>query len=187
MSTVQDDLNLHQAVTYLNCVKHWLCHHDLSYNSGVKIMFVILKINEHGTTWFWIVQYLDPADAADAKYHTDGYVLGPELTVAFAEENRKKPSKMRERERRSIEGFRKTRFLFVKIGTPRFIILNHRDRTEVSPAVQIIIVLLGKGITQEMGDIEGDPTQGRLIVGAGVKVWTILEFLPGFDVAQYHS
>ncbi|KAA3455263.1 serine/arginine-rich SC35-like splicing factor SCL33 isoform X4 [Gossypium australe] len=64
--------------------------------------------------------------------------------------------------------------------------------TEVSPAVQIIIVLVGKGITQgqfhpEVGDIEGDPTQGRPIVGAGVKVWTILdayfvaEFLPGFD------
>ncbi|PPR98530.1 hypothetical protein GOBAR_AA22143 [Gossypium barbadense] len=108
-----------------------------------------------GTMWFWIVQYLDPADAADAKYHTDG--VG-------------------------------------QIGTPRFIILDHRDVTEVSSAVQIIIVLLGKGITQgqfhpEMGDVEGDPTQGRLIVGAGVKVWTILGFLPGFDeyVVQYHS
>ncbi|KAH1090422.1 hypothetical protein J1N35_017679 [Gossypium stocksii] len=52
------------------------------------------------TTWFWIVQYLDPADAADAKYHTDGYVLGPELTVVFAEENRKKPLEMSERELR---------------------------------------------------------------------------------------
>lgn len=40
-----------------------------------------------------------------------------------------------------------------------------------------------------MGDVEGDPTQGRPIVGAGVKVWTILGFLPGFDeyVVQYHS
>ncbi|GMJ14783.1 SC35-LIKE SPLICING FACTOR 33, SC35-like splicing factor 33 [Hibiscus trionum] len=51
---------------------------------------------------FGFVQYLDPADAADAKYHMDGYVLlGRELTVVFAEENRKKPSEMRERERRS--------------------------------------------------------------------------------------
>ncbi|KHF99544.1 Serine/arginine-rich splicing factor 10 [Gossypium arboreum] len=81
-----------------------------------------------------------------------------------------------------------------QIGTPRFIILDNRDVTEVSSAVQIIIVLLGKGITQgqfhpEMGDVEGDPTQGRPIVGAGVKVWTILGFLPGFDeyVVQHHS
>ncbi|XP_017616134.1 serine/arginine-rich SC35-like splicing factor SCL33 [Gossypium arboreum] len=50
---------------------------------------------------FGFVQYLDPADAADAKYHMDGYVLlGRELTVVFAEENRKKPSEMRARERR---------------------------------------------------------------------------------------
>ena len=49
---------------------------------------------------FGFVQYLDPADAADAKYHMDGYVLlGRELTVVFAEENRKKPSEMRARER----------------------------------------------------------------------------------------
>ncbi|TYH02674.1 hypothetical protein ES288_A09G159700v1 [Gossypium darwinii] len=55
-----------------------------------------------GTMWFWIVQYLDPADAADAKYHTDGYVLCPELTFVLAEGNRKKPSEMREREHRSF-------------------------------------------------------------------------------------
>ncbi|OMO68742.1 hypothetical protein COLO4_29433 [Corchorus olitorius] len=49
---------------------------------------------------FGFVQYLDPADAADAKYHMDGYVLlGRELTVVYAEENRKKPSEMRARER----------------------------------------------------------------------------------------
>lgn len=88
-------------------------------------MFLILKISEH--VWlmtynllpfvsmscyektalcreprgFGFVQYLDPADAADAKYHMDGYVLlGRELTVVFAEENRKRPSEMREREHR---------------------------------------------------------------------------------------
>ncbi|KAH1067802.1 hypothetical protein J1N35_032789 [Gossypium stocksii] len=50
---------------------------------------------------FGFVQYLDPADVADAKYQTDGYVLlGRELTVVFAEENMKKPSEMRARERR---------------------------------------------------------------------------------------
>lgn len=49
---------------------------------------------------FGFVQYVDPADAAEAKYHMDGYVLlGRELTVVFAEENRKKPSEMRHRER----------------------------------------------------------------------------------------
>ncbi|CAL9220484.1 unnamed protein product [Arabidopsis halleri] len=49
---------------------------------------------------FGFVQYYDPADAADAKYHLDGYLLlGREITVVFAEENRKKPSEMRERSR----------------------------------------------------------------------------------------
>ncbi|KAL2326888.1 hypothetical protein Fmac_020315 [Flemingia macrophylla] len=50
---------------------------------------------------FGFVQYVDPADAADAKYHMDGQILlGRELTVVFAEENRKKPAEMRARERR---------------------------------------------------------------------------------------
>ncbi|WVY95598.1 hypothetical protein V8G54_027749 [Vigna mungo] len=50
---------------------------------------------------FGFVQYVDPADAADAKHHMDGQILlGRELTVVFAEENRKKPSEMRARERR---------------------------------------------------------------------------------------
>ncbi|XP_043815822.1 serine/arginine-rich SC35-like splicing factor SCL33 isoform X2 [Manihot esculenta] len=49
---------------------------------------------------FGFVQYVDPADAADAKHHMDGEILlGRELTVVFAEENRKKPSEMRARER----------------------------------------------------------------------------------------
>ncbi|GMH20090.1 hypothetical protein Nepgr_021931 [Nepenthes gracilis] len=48
---------------------------------------------------FGFVQFVDPADAADAKYEMDGYILlGRELTVVFAEENRKKPSEMRFRE-----------------------------------------------------------------------------------------
>lgn len=46
------------------------------------------------------MQYLHPADAEEAKYHMDGQVfLGRELTVVFAEENRKKPQEMRARER----------------------------------------------------------------------------------------
>ncbi|KAJ9554872.1 hypothetical protein OSB04_009486 [Centaurea solstitialis] len=49
---------------------------------------------------FGFVQYLDPDDAAEAKYQMDGQILlGRELTVVFAEENRKKPSEMRARER----------------------------------------------------------------------------------------
>jgi FUS-interacting serine-arginine-rich protein 1 len=47
---------------------------------------------------FGFVQFVDPADAADAKHHMDGQVLlGRELTVVFAEENRKKPQEMRAR------------------------------------------------------------------------------------------
>ncbi|KAL5708515.1 Arginine/serine-rich splicing factor scl25a transcript I [Ranunculus cassubicifolius] len=49
---------------------------------------------------FGFVQFVDPADSADAKYQMDGQILlGRELTVVFAEENRKKPSDMRARER----------------------------------------------------------------------------------------
>ncbi|KAG1334164.1 serine/arginine-rich SC35-like splicing factor SCL33 [Cocos nucifera] len=49
---------------------------------------------------FGFVQYVDPSDAAEAKYQMDGQILlGRELTVVFAEENRKKPAEMRARER----------------------------------------------------------------------------------------
>ncbi|CAA0842789.1 Serine/arginine-rich SC35-like splicing factor SCL30A [Striga hermonthica] len=49
---------------------------------------------------FGFVQYVDPDDAAEAKYQMNGQILlGRELTVVFAEENRKKPSEMRARER----------------------------------------------------------------------------------------
>ena len=49
---------------------------------------------------FGFVQYVDPNDAAEAKYQMDGQILlGRELTVVFAEENRKKPAEMRARER----------------------------------------------------------------------------------------
>ncbi|KAL9248421.1 hypothetical protein vseg_021745 [Gypsophila vaccaria] len=51
---------------------------------------------------FGFVQYVDPDDAADAKYQMDGQLFqGRELTVVFAEENRKKPLEMRSRERSS--------------------------------------------------------------------------------------
>ncbi|GJS45106.1 serine/arginine-rich SC35-like splicing factor SCL30A [Tanacetum coccineum] len=42
---------------------------------------------------FGFVRFLEPVDAAQAKYHMDGQVLqGQQLTVVFAEENCKKPS-----------------------------------------------------------------------------------------------
>ncbi|KAG6783475.1 hypothetical protein POTOM_012924 [Populus tomentosa] len=54
---------------------------------------------------FGFVQYADPHDAAEAKHHMDGRVfLGRELTVVFAEENRKKPVDMRARERTATRG-----------------------------------------------------------------------------------
>ncbi|CAD6342732.1 unnamed protein product [Miscanthus lutarioriparius] len=54
---------------------------------------------------FGFIQYFDPEDASDAKYHMDGQMLlGREITVVFAEENRKKPSDMRDRERMSGRG-----------------------------------------------------------------------------------
>ncbi|GMJ07134.1 SC35-like splicing factor 30A [Hibiscus trionum] len=49
---------------------------------------------------FGFVQYVDPSDATEAKYQMDGQILlGRELTVVFAEENRKKPTEMRHRDR----------------------------------------------------------------------------------------
>ncbi|XP_052174062.1 serine/arginine-rich SC35-like splicing factor SCL33 [Diospyros lotus] len=61
---------------------------------------------------FGFVQYMDPSDAADAKYHMDGQILlGRELTVVFAEENRKKPDEMRAKQRtrgRGSDGRRST-------------------------------------------------------------------------------
>ncbi|GAA0154562.1 RNA splicing factor [Lithospermum erythrorhizon] len=49
---------------------------------------------------FGFVQYVYSEDAVEAKYEMDGQVInGREITVVFAEENRKKPSEMRARDR----------------------------------------------------------------------------------------
>ncbi|PWZ41882.1 Serine/arginine-rich SC35-like splicing factor SCL30A [Zea mays] len=49
---------------------------------------------------FGFIQYFGPEDASDAKYHMDGkMLLGREIVVVFAEENRKKPADMRAREK----------------------------------------------------------------------------------------
>ncbi|KAG0574122.1 hypothetical protein KC19_VG235700 [Ceratodon purpureus] len=48
---------------------------------------------------FGFVQYRDPADAADAQFRMDRQIIaGREITVVFAEDNRKKPSEMRVQE-----------------------------------------------------------------------------------------
>ncbi|KAG6417178.1 hypothetical protein SASPL_119329 [Salvia splendens] len=70
---------------------------------------------------FGFVQFVDPADAADAKYHMDGQILqGRELTVVFAEENRKKPTEMRSRERGSSRGNSRGRVYDRRRSPPRY-------------------------------------------------------------------
>ncbi|KAL6506573.1 Arginine/serine-rich splicing factor scl25a transcript I [Orobanche gracilis] len=71
---------------------------------------------------FGFVQYVDPADAADAKYQMDGQIFhGRELTVVFAEENRKRPTEMRARERGGREA------VFMIEGDHRRVILVPPD------------------------------------------------------------
>ncbi|CAK9215379.1 unnamed protein product [Sphagnum troendelagicum] len=49
---------------------------------------------------FGFVQFLEAGDAAEAQYNLDHQVIGGrEVTVVFAEENRKKPQEMRSKER----------------------------------------------------------------------------------------
>jgi FUS-interacting serine-arginine-rich protein 1 len=46
------------------------------------------------------VQFLEPREAAEAQYCLDHQIIaGREITVVFAEENRKKPQEMRSKER----------------------------------------------------------------------------------------
>ncbi|XP_044484281.1 serine/arginine-rich SC35-like splicing factor SCL33 isoform X1 [Mangifera indica] len=83
---------------------------------------------------FGFVQYLDPADAADAKYHMDGYVfLGRELTVVFAEENRKKPSEMRARERVRGQSYDRRRSPLEYSRSPRYVRSYSRSPDYYSP------------------------------------------------------
>ncbi|XP_077226914.1 serine/arginine-rich SC35-like splicing factor SCL30A isoform X1 [Tasmannia lanceolata] len=85
---------------------------------------------------FGFVQYVDPADAAEAKYQMDGQILlGRELTVLFAEENRKKPSDMRARERfrgRSYDHRRSPRHS----RSPRYARTRSRSPSYDSPSPQ---------------------------------------------------
>ncbi|EOY09609.1 SC35-like splicing factor 33 isoform 2 [Theobroma cacao] len=82
---------------------------------------------------FGFVQYLDSADAADAKYHMDGYVLlGRELTVVFAEENRKKPSEMRARDRVRGLAYRRSPLRYSR--SPRYARSYSRSPDYYSPS-----------------------------------------------------
>ncbi|WCJ28832.1 Serine/arginine-rich SC35-like splicing factor SCL30A [Euphorbia peplus] len=86
---------------------------------------------------FGFVQYSDPHDAAEAKHHMDGRVLlGRELTVVFAEENRKKPSDMRSREKPSRSRFRDRRRSpprYSRSPPPRYGRSRSRSREYFSP------------------------------------------------------
>ncbi|KAJ4886509.1 Serine/arginine-rich SC35-like splicing factor SCL30A [Raphanus sativus] len=65
-----------------------------------QIVFAFFGVCCRDPRGFGFIQYVDPADAAEAKHHMEGYLLlGRELTVVFAEENRKKPTEMRTRDR----------------------------------------------------------------------------------------
>ncbi|GJV16262.1 reverse transcriptase domain-containing protein [Tanacetum coccineum] len=62
--------------------------------------------DESVSGWSVVENFIEPADAEEAKYHMDGQILmGRQMTVVFAEENRKKPSDMRLRERRTDSRF----------------------------------------------------------------------------------
>jgi RNA recognition motif-containing protein len=88
------------------CGKAAVCLQDFSCFVSemlpqVILMFVTYHREPRG---FGFIQYCDPEDAADAKYYMDGQVLlGREITVVFAEENRKKPDEMKVRERARYE------------------------------------------------------------------------------------
>ncbi|GAU34420.1 hypothetical protein TSUD_393730 [Trifolium subterraneum] len=100
---------------------------------------------------FGFVQFVDPADAADAKYHMDGQVLlGRELTVVFAEENRKKPQEMRARERHMI------------IDDLHAVVLVHHAMQEPILLVQTILLHQDKG---DIPDIPGQSHQGTQGIG----------------------
>ncbi|KAG5250111.1 serine/arginine-rich SC35 splicing factor SCL [Salix suchowensis] len=108
---------------------------------------------------FGFVQYSDPHDAAEAKHHMDGRVfLGRELTVVFAEENRKKPVDMRARERpRGRVGDRRRsppRYSrsprHSRSPPPRQSRLHRHAMQDPGLTVVIIIPLQKEGITQDL-------------------------------------
>ncbi|OAE23617.1 hypothetical protein AXG93_4316s1510 [Marchantia polymorpha subsp. ruderalis] len=72
---------------------------DLSGYKGSTVVGRVICLTRE-PRGFGFVQYMDPGDAAEAQYHMDHQVInGREITVVFAEENRKKPQEMRSKER----------------------------------------------------------------------------------------
>ncbi|OVA16454.1 RNA recognition motif domain [Macleaya cordata] len=83
---------------------------------------------------FGFVQYVDPADAAEAKYQMDGQILhGRELTVVFAEENRKKPADMRARERVRSREYDRRRSPPRRSRSPQYAVSRSRSPAYYSP------------------------------------------------------
>ncbi|XP_006367599.1 serine/arginine-rich SC35-like splicing factor SCL33 isoform X3 [Solanum tuberosum] len=88
---------------------------DFKFSRLEEFQIIFKLIHESEPRGFGFIQYLDPADATEAKYQMDGQVFqGRQLTVVFAEENRKKPQEMRARERGSGRGGRN----YDRRGTP---------------------------------------------------------------------
>ncbi|KAL5976743.1 Arginine/serine-rich splicing factor scl25a transcript I [Asimina triloba] len=99
---------------------------------------------------FGFVQYVDPADAAEAKYQMDGQILlGRELTVVFAEENRKKPADMRARERVRHDVGRRVEFMITE-DLLAMLVVHHVMQDLVLTALAIIHLPLEDGITRGM-------------------------------------
>ncbi|KAK3019406.1 hypothetical protein RJ639_004656 [Escallonia herrerae] len=133
---------------------------------------------------FGFVQYIDPADAEEAKYYMDGQVLlARELTVVFAEENRKKPHEMRSRDR--FRQFLKWILLFSGVAHMIGGGHHHDDMDDLIPAAQAITPLhLGEGIIRgqfhleiDITDIERGHTRGHLMAqraGARTEVGALI-------------
>ena len=82
-------LLLVQPTLYLPCIFYW-CNGQL-WHMHILIFHEIFPV---------LYQFMNPEDAEDAQYEMDRTMFnGREITVVFAEENRKRPEDMRARER----------------------------------------------------------------------------------------
>lgn len=70
---------------------------SLTYFLVFPLFLLVLSLLLHsGPHGFGFIQYVDPADAAEAKYQMDGQASqGRQLKIVFGEESRKKAQKMR--------------------------------------------------------------------------------------------
>ncbi|TMX00732.1 hypothetical protein EJD97_000251, partial [Solanum chilense] len=94
---------------------------------------------------FGFIQYVDPADAAEAKYHMDGRASqGRQLKIVFGEESRKKAQEMRARERGSGRGGRNYDRRVTHLGTITLLDIHDLHL----PATMIITLHLREGNTQ---------------------------------------